>query len=52
MKRFSKIVLWLLLIELALSFAIGLRLRARFESPVSYLGAADSVLAAEPLDVG
>jgi hypothetical protein len=49
MKRFSRIVLWVLLIELVLSVAIGTRLREQLERPVQYLG---SVLASQPLDVG
>jgi len=53
MKRFSKIVLWVLLIELVMSVAIGTRLRSQLERPVQYLGAAGpSVLAPEPLHVG
>jgi hypothetical protein len=49
MKRFSRIVLWVLLVELVLSVAIGTRLRSQLERPVQYLG---SVLASEPLHVG
>jgi hypothetical protein len=49
MKRFSKLVLWVLLVELVISFAIGARLRSQLERPVQYLG---SVLAPQPLDVG
>jgi hypothetical protein len=49
MKRVSKLVLWVLLVELVISFAIGARLRRELERPVQYLG---SVLAARPLDVG
>jgi hypothetical protein len=52
MRRFSKWVLWLLLIELVLSVAVGLRLRAEMERPLTYLGAAGSLVAPEPLDVG
>jgi len=49
MKRFSRIVLWVILIELVVSVAIGTRLRNQLERPVQYLG---SVLAAQPLHVG
>ena len=49
MKRFSRIVLWVLLVELVISVAIGTRLRNQLERPVSYLG---SLLASEPLHVG
>jgi len=49
MRRFSKLVLWVLLIELLLSVAIGTRLRRQMERPVTYLG---SALASQPLDVG
>lgn len=60
MKRFSRVVLWVILIELVVSVAIGTRLRNQLERPVQYLGAVDqylgaadaSVLAAEPLHVG
>jgi hypothetical protein len=53
MKRFSRIVLWVLLVELVISVAIGTRLRNQLERPVQYLGAtAPSVLAAQPLHVG
>ena len=53
MKRFSRIVLWVILIELVVSVAIGTRLRNQLERPVQYLGAADgSLLAAQPLHVG
>jgi hypothetical protein len=48
-KRFSRIVLWLLLIELVIAFAIGTRLRNEAERPLTYLG---SVVPSEPLDVG
>ena len=39
MKRFSRIVLWVLLVELVISVAIGTRLRNQLERPVQYLGA-------------
>jgi hypothetical protein len=39
MKRFSRIVLWLLLVELVISVAVGTRLRNQLERPVQYLGA-------------
>jgi hypothetical protein len=48
MKRFSKLVLWVLLIELVISIAIGTRLRNQAERPTTYLG----LLATQPLDVG
>jgi hypothetical protein len=48
-KRFSRIVLWLLMIELVIAFAIGTRLRKEAERPATYLG---SVFPSEPLDVG
>jgi hypothetical protein len=48
MKRFSRIVLWIVLLELVLSVAIGTRLRNQLERPVSYLG----FVAPQPLDVG
>jgi hypothetical protein len=38
MKRLSKIVVLLLLIELVIGAAIGTRIRKQLESPVSYLG--------------
>jgi hypothetical protein len=49
MKRLSKIVVLLLLIELVIGAAIGTRIRKQLEKPISYLG---SSLASEPLDVG
>jgi hypothetical protein len=60
MKRFSRIVLWVILIELVVSVAIGTRLRNQLERPVQYLGAVEkypgavdaSVLAAQPLHAG
>jgi len=49
MKRFSRIVLWVLLAELVVGAAIGTRLRTKLERPISYLG---FTLPAEPLHVG
>ena len=49
MRRFSRIVLLLLLIELVITFAIVTRLRNQAEKPIRYLG---SALPAEPLHVG
>jgi hypothetical protein len=48
MKRLSKIVVLLLLIELVIGAAIGTRIRKQLEKPISYLG---SCLPAAPLDV-
>ena len=48
MKRLSKIVMLLLLIELVIGAALGTRIRKQLEKPLSYLG---SALASEPLDV-
>jgi LAO/AO transport system kinase len=49
MKRLSKIVVLLLLIELVIGAAIGTRIRKQLESPVSYLG---SSAPAAPLALG
>jgi hypothetical protein len=49
MKRFSRIVLWVLLAELVLGAAIGTRIRTQLERPTTYLGFS---VAAEPLHVG
>jgi HAMP domain-containing protein len=49
MKRLSKIVVLLLLIELVIGAAIGTRIRKQLEKPISYLG---SLAASEPLHVG
>ena len=48
MKRFTRWVLLLLLVELVIAAALGTRVRRQLESPVTYLG----FLAPEPLDVG
>ena len=39
MKRFSKLVILLLLVELVIGAAIGTRIRKQLEQPVSFLGA-------------
>ena len=39
MKRLSKLVILLLLVELVIGAAIGTRIRKQLEAPVSYLGA-------------
>jgi hypothetical protein len=49
MKRLSKVVVLLLLIELVIGAAIGTRIRKQLEKPISYLG---SVSATLPLHVG
>jgi hypothetical protein len=49
MRRLSRIVVLLLLVELVIGAAIGTRIRKQLESPVRYLG---SGLAAQPLHVG
>ena len=49
MKRFSRIVLWVLLGELVVFAAIGTRIRHQLERPTTYLGFS---VAAQPLDVG
>ena len=49
MKRLSKIVVLLLLVELVIGAALGTRIRKQLEKPISYLG---SSFAAMPLDVG
>jgi HAMP domain-containing protein len=49
MKRLSKIVVLLLLVELVIGAAIGTRIRKQLERPISYLG---SLPSAAPLDVG
>jgi len=52
MKRFSRLVLWVLVIELVLTAAYVTRVRREAEKPLRYLGAAGSALPAEPLHVG
>jgi hypothetical protein len=52
MKRFTRIVLWVLLAELVVGVAIGTRIRTELERPVQYLGAASLVVPAQPLHVG
>jgi hypothetical protein len=49
MKRLSRIVLLVLVVELVIGAAIGTRIRKQLESPVQYLG---SSFAAQPLHVG
>jgi hypothetical protein len=49
MKRLSKIVVLLLLVELVIGAAIGTRIRKQLEKPISYLG---SIPASEPFHVG
>jgi len=49
MKRLSKIVVLVLLIELVIGAALGTRIRKQLESPISYLGSAPP---AAPLHVG
>jgi hypothetical protein len=49
MKRLSKIVVLLLLVELVIGAALGTRIRKQLEKPQSYLG---STPAPAPLDVG
>ena len=48
MKRLSRIVVLVLLIELVIGAALGTRIRKQLEQPQSYLGS----LAAEPFHVG
>jgi hypothetical protein len=49
MKRFTRLVLLLLLVELVIAAAFGTRVRRQLEQPATYLG---SVVAPQPLDVG
>ena len=49
MKRLSKIVVLVLLIELVIGAALGTRIRKQLERPISYLG---STAPAAPLHVG
>ena len=49
MRRLSRIVLLVFVIELVIGAAIGTRIRKQLESPVSYLG---SSVATQPLHVG
>jgi hypothetical protein len=49
MKRLSRIVVLVLLVELVIGAAIGTRIRKQLEAPVRYLG---SSLTAKPLHVG
>ena len=49
MKRLSKIVVLLLLVELVIGAALGTRIRKQLEKPQSYLG---SLAASEPFHVG
>ena len=49
MRRLSKFVMLLLLIELVIGAAIGTRIRKQLESPVHYLGSSHT---ARPLHVG
>ena len=49
MKRLSRIVVLVLLVELVIGAAIGTRIRKQLESPVRYLG---SGFTAQPLYVG
>ena len=49
MKKFSRIVLWVLLAELVVGAAIGTRLRTQLERPTTYLGFS---VTSEPLHVG
>ena len=49
MKRISKLVVLVVLIELVIGAALGTRIRKQLEKPISYLGSAPT---AEPLHVG
>ena len=49
MRRLSRIVVLLLLVELVIGAAIGTRIRKQLEAPIHYLG---SGVAAQPLHVG
>jgi hypothetical protein len=49
MKKFSRIVLWVVLAELVVGAAIGTRIRTQLERPTTYLGLS---VAAQPLHVG
>ena len=49
MRRLSRIVVLVLLVELVIGAAIGTRIRKQLESPIRYLG---SCFAAQPLHVG
>ena len=49
MKRFSRFVMLVLLVELVIGAAIGTRIRKQLESPVRYLG---SGLATEAIPLG
>ena len=49
MRRLSRIVVLVLLVELVIGAAIGTRIRKQLEAPVRYLG---SSFAAQPLHVG
>ena len=50
MKRFTRLVLFLLLVELVIAAALGTRVRRQLEQPVTYLGGL--FVAPQPLDVG
>jgi hypothetical protein len=50
MKRFTRLVLLLLLVEIVIAAALGTRVRRQLEQPVTYLGRV--LVAPEPLDVG
>jgi hypothetical protein len=47
MKRFTRIVLLLLLVEIVIAAALGTRVRRQLEQPVTYLG---KVTRAAPAD--
>jgi hypothetical protein len=47
MKRFTRIVLLLLLVEIVIAAALGTRVRRQLEQPVTYLG---KVIRAAPAD--
>jgi hypothetical protein len=49
MRRLSRIVVLVLLVELVIGAAIGTRIRKQLEAPVRYLG---SSFPAQPLHVG
>jgi hypothetical protein len=50
MKRFTRLVLLLLLVEIVIAAALGTRVRRQLEQPVTYLGR--FLVPAEPLHVG
>ncbi len=49
MRKLSRIVVLVLVVELVIGAAIGTRIRKQLESPITYLG---SAFATQPLHIG